>query len=225
MNLFLVPYAGGNRYSLNYIRKCIPAGVSPHPLELPGRGPRIDEPLLDDLGDMVDDLYAQALPFMDGPYAVFGHCMGGLLAFLLARKMVIEQGPLPAHIFVAGCKGPSAFSGPRNKEPDQEELKRMLYNSGTAPELIANADFFGMVEPVMRADLHGFYHYIYEAFSPLNLPLSVIIDERNHLKEEEAGSWQRETVLPVKIYRMPGMLKDTLPALSGVFEQAFSSLQ
>lgn len=221
----MVPFAGGNRYSLGYVRKCLPPAVSFVPLELPGRGPRIEEPLLDDVDEMVDDLYRQLLPFPNAPYAVFGHCMGALLAFLLARKLAAEQQPLPFHVFAAGCKGPSGFSEPRDREPDDSDLKRMLLNSGTAPELVENESFFEMVDPIMRADIHGFYRYIYKKGSPLPLSISVIIDEKNQLKTEEAGLWQQETLFPVSVHRMPGMLKDSLPALSGVFENAFSSLE
>jgi surfactin synthase thioesterase subunit len=222
--LLMVPFAGGNRYSLNYIRKCLPGEVQFTPLELPGRGQRINEPLFDHIPDMVDDLYAQTLSFPDAPYAIFGHCMGALLSILLVRRLATEHARLPFHIFAAGCKGPSALSGRRERKPTPDELKQMLVNSGTSPELIENESFFEMVEPIMRADLQGYNRYIYEEFPPLDLSISVIIDEKNQLNKEEAGLWQKETVLPVNIYRMPGMLKDSLPALSEVFKDNFSFL-
>lgn len=43
---------------------------------------------------------------LDRPFALFGHSMGSLVAFELARHLRGELGVEPAHLFVSICRAP-----------------------------------------------------------------------------------------------------------------------
>lgn len=53
--------------------------------ELPGRRRRFAQPLLRDCNEMARDLLRQMRPQLDQPYVLFGHSLGSLLAYLVAR--------------------------------------------------------------------------------------------------------------------------------------------
>src|ERR1700748_1667932 len=101
MQLISIPFLGGNRYSLNHIRRQLPPGTGYIPVELPGRGTRIDVPLLYDTEEMVADIYGQLLPFIEEPYVLYGDCMGGLLAFLVTRTLRDNGERLPVHLVIS----------------------------------------------------------------------------------------------------------------------------
>ena len=77
------------------------------PLELPGRGKRISEPLLSDIQSMTDDLFLQIKTSIMSPYAFYGHSLGALLGYLLVKRILDEKLPPPLHLFFSGRAGPS----------------------------------------------------------------------------------------------------------------------
>src|SRR5687768_2395386 len=103
INVYCLPFAGGNRYSYQGYVKVAPPFLNIIPIELPGRGSRIKENLVPDLDLMVDDVYAQIKGDLDQPYAIYGHSMGGLLTYLLTKKIRENGHPAPLHLFLTGC--------------------------------------------------------------------------------------------------------------------------
>jgi surfactin synthase thioesterase subunit len=208
ISCFCLPFAGGNRYSYRNYEEVAPSFLRIIPLELPGRGARMKEPLLSDIDSLVHDLYRQIEGFVgSGKYVIYGHSMGGLLACLLARYIRSKNHPLPLHIFITGTPGPSA--------PSRREKKRHLLNrddlvaelkelDGMPDGFWEDKELVKFLEPVFRADLKAVENYIYEEAEPLNIPLTVITGTEEHLIKEEIGLWQKETDHPVEFTEMPG---------------------
>jgi surfactin synthase thioesterase subunit len=206
IKLLAIPFAGGNRYSLNYIRKYLPSDVEFLPLELPGRGLRLNEPLLDRIQDMADDLYMQIRDGGDGPYALFGYCMGALLAYLVARKAAAARESPPAHLFVCGCGAPAGLENSQLHLLEENEFRKILPAFITPVELLESEEFVGMISPVMRADLKGFSEYQHEAAAPLKTRITVILEKGDLLSFEKAGLWQDATSQPIRIGHLSGNL-------------------
>jgi surfactin synthase thioesterase subunit len=96
ITLFCFPHAGGGAHCYAPLGPCLPAAVDLRPLEPPGRGRRAREPLCSDLEAMASDLFTRMAPVArQGPYALFGHSMGGLLAYLCAGRAVAAGLPRP----------------------------------------------------------------------------------------------------------------------------------
>src|SRR5437870_4644362 len=96
--VFCLPSAGGGASVFREWRLAQGDDLEVVAIELPGRETRIAEPLRERVAALVDDL-RDTLP-TDRPYALFGHSMGGLIAFELARALVAPR-PAPAHLFVS----------------------------------------------------------------------------------------------------------------------------
>ena len=98
INVFCLPFAGGNRYSYREYKEKAPSFINFINMEYPGRGARIKEPLISDTDILVNDLYKDIITMIgDGDYAIYGHSLGGLITYLLTRKLMENyQGTNPS---------------------------------------------------------------------------------------------------------------------------------
>ncbi|HVI48348.1 MAG TPA: alpha/beta fold hydrolase [Chitinophaga sp.] len=206
--LYCLPFAGGSRYSYRVYEESMPPFINVIPLEYPGRGARTKDPLVGDINALVEDLYAQIKGSVDNVrYAIYGHSMGGLMACLLARKLIACQHRTPLHLFVTGTSGPSA--------PSRGEKKRHLLNkpdfiqevkdlNGSPEEILSNDELLDYIEPILRNDFRVTENYIYTPGEKLNIPMTVITGTREDMTAEDIQLWQRETSVKVDFRRMPG---------------------
>ena len=208
VNLFCLHFGGGNKYSYReYVEKA-PAFLDIISLEAPGRGARMREPLVTDIHAMVNDLYNQVCDRVnDKPYALYGHSMGGLVAYLLAKKLVENNHPLPVHLFITGTVGPSASSRSQNKRHllDKaafiEEIKKL---GGMPDEILQNEELLYYFEPILRSDFMVSENYVHQKHAPLAVPLTVITGTAEDMEPEEIQLWQNESIYPVDFKRLPG---------------------
>ncbi|MEP6804700.1 MAG: thioesterase domain-containing protein [Flavobacterium sp.] len=111
-----LPFAGGNKYSFSSIEKHVSKNVEWITLELPGRGSRFKESLLDRVDHIVDDLLIQIMPYIElGNYIIYGHSMGTLLGYELAKKITEKKLQRPMALFFTG-RGAPGFSRFNNKK-------------------------------------------------------------------------------------------------------------
>ncbi|WP_212003070.1 thioesterase II family protein [Chitinophaga sp. HK235] len=153
--IFLFHFAGGNCYSFQFLTPLL-SGFEVIIPELPGRGRRMHEPLLNEFDDAAVDLYNQVISRLsdDTPFLLYGHSMGASFVLRLAN-MLEAAGRYPAGVVVSGNAGPGIEKPGRrvryllNKPEFLEELKKL---GGLPQELIDNEELFGFFEPVLRAD-------------------------------------------------------------------------
>ena len=93
-NLFCIPMAGSGatlyrdwQKFFDFLNVC--------PIQLPGRENRITEELVDDPFELVDMMYEGIKGMLDMPFSIFGHSMGGFLAYELVKKIHRETGRYP----------------------------------------------------------------------------------------------------------------------------------
>jgi medium-chain acyl-[acyl-carrier-protein] hydrolase len=209
MLLFCLPNAGGSARIYRRWAGALPTTVDIRPVELPGRGDRVDdllhhraEPLLDDLeARLATETHARARP-----YAMFGHSLGAILAFELARRMR-SRGRPPAHLFLSGHGAPH-LSPPGERIhtlPDAVLLQRIKKLGGTPEEVLADADLMRWLLPVLRADLTVSETYAYRPGPPLTCGITVY----GGISDSEApahhlSAWSRHTTGVVAVRLFPG---------------------
>src|SRR6185369_9129448 len=85
----------------------VPPDIEVLGVQLPGRGSRFKEPLATELSPLLDALALEITRLgEDAPFAFFGHSMGALIAFEVARELRRRGAPLPSHLFVSGHRAP-----------------------------------------------------------------------------------------------------------------------
>lgn len=184
LRLFCFPYGGGGAASFRRWPGSLPPFVEVCPIELPGRGGRLLEPPFTRLKPLLQELSCVLLPYLDQPFAFFGHSMGGLVSFELTRLLRREYGLMPLHLFVSGRRAPQLPDPdpPIHALPESEFLQELRRYNGTPESVLENAELMELFLPVLRADFSVIETYIYQPESPLNCSITAF------------GGWQDGTV-------------------------------
>src|SRR5476649_237391 len=122
LRLFCLPYSGASAMVYARWRRTLPEWLQVCPLELPGRGMRMDEPLQRDIKALAAQLADEISRDLNGPYALFGHSLGGLLAFELAHALRERGVPEPLALFASGTAGPA------RRDVSDTPLKKLTNN-------------------------------------------------------------------------------------------------
>ena len=173
MRLFCIPYAGGGPSVFRTWSMHVPAHVEVCAVHFPGRETRINEPAIDDWMCLVRELSDAIAPYLDRPYALFGHSLGGLICFELAREVRRRFDVEPIHLFVSGSAAPQLpDTDPMSDLPEAEFLDRVREMKGTPPEVMRHPELRTLIVPILRADFSLRDTYQYRVESPLACPIS-----------------------------------------------------
>lgn len=163
VRLFCFPYAGGGDSIFRSWQEGFSEKIDVCPVQLPGRDSRIAEPPYREVDQLVRAAAQALAPYLDKPFALFGHSMGALIAFELARYLRKEYSAQPVHLFVSGHCSPQTMREPLDLELFDCEFPEILgHNNGTSKEALENAELMELVLPVIRADLLLCNSYIYK---------------------------------------------------------------
>ncbi|SNX58046.1 surfactin synthase thioesterase subunit [Streptomyces sp. TLI_55] len=194
--IFLLHYAGSGASIYRDWPPLIPADVSTQAIQLPGRQERLGEPMFTDVGPLVETLADCVTAELDGrPYAVFGHCMGALLAYRLTVELA-ERGEQPPVLLGASAWAPQGFRTPAPEQlrVPQSELVEWARGLGSLPEAILNdTEALGLMMPAMRADLEVCASYHDDA-AEVPCPIVTYSADKDPLVDPEAmDSWVPRT--------------------------------
>src|SRR5574338_625877 len=98
LKLFCFPYAGGTAQLYSGWQEQFRPEICICPSHLPGRGRRAAEPPFRNLHLLVKSLADAIEPQISLPFAFFGHSMGALIAFELARLLRRRHAVEPVHL-------------------------------------------------------------------------------------------------------------------------------
>jgi surfactin synthase thioesterase subunit len=205
VRLFCFPYAGGSEAIFRTWQQNLPETIEVLPIQLPGRGARMKEPPLTRLPPLVQTLSHSLRPEMDLPFAFFGHSMGGMISFELARQLRREGGPLPVHLFIsARCCPEQVDDLHTNETPDEDLIQRLRHYEGTPKEVLENAELMQLLLPVIRADMVLCDTYVCDAEPPLPTPITAFGGLQDHLSARPClEGWQNYTSGRFKLRMFP----------------------
>ncbi|GAA4278250.1 thioesterase II family protein [Aquimarina mytili] len=208
INLFCLPYAGGSAAIYSSWKSSLMPNVVLKPIELSGRGRRFDEALYKNIDHAVNDvLKIIRNEISKTPYALFGHSMGGIMVYELARKIREEQLRPPSHIFISGRSAPNI---PKERKkfsqmPIHEFRKEVLNLGGTPKEFFEHPELLDLFLPILKNDfrLVETYNFI-EQNSILDNNLSILIGEHDDLTKEQGEGWSMLTTNACSIHYFDG---------------------
>ncbi|WP_424663845.1 thioesterase II family protein [Candidatus Binatus sp.] len=225
MRLFCFPYAGGAASVFRNWSEGLPADVEVCPIQFPGRGTRLMEPPFRKLSLLVEALAEALRPLLDKPFAFFGHSLGSLVSFELARQLRVKHQASPIRLFVSAGPAPQIphRGPPINSLPKEEFAAELRRLNGTPAELLNDKELMDIVLPSLRADFALYESYRYLSGLPLNCPISTfggLNDQRvNH---DDLEAWRDQTTASFSIRMFPGdhfFLKTTQPLLLRALSQ------
>ncbi|MBM9509325.1 thioesterase II family protein [Actinacidiphila acididurans] len=207
IRLFCLPYAGGSAAAYRDWPALAPADIQVCPVELPGRGGRFGEPPFLRMRPLAGALAAAIAPYLDRPFAVFGHSMGGLLGFELTRTLRRRGLPLPAHLFVSATAAPGTPRArpPIHGAPDAEVVAELRRLGGTPREVLEDGELMALTLPTIRADFSALETYEYLPEPPLPVPVTVLGGTDDPLVPvRDLDGWRGQSAAGARLRVLPG---------------------
>jgi medium-chain acyl-[acyl-carrier-protein] hydrolase len=208
MRLFCFPYAGGGAGVFREWPKQLPATVEVCAVKLPGRGTRLHEPAYTSLPPLVEAIAEGLAPHLrDKPFAFFGHSMGALVGFELARLLRGRGEPSPAHLFVSGSRAPH-LPTPRPHIyalPEAELIEELRRLGGTPREVLEHPELMQLMLPIIRADFSVCQTYAHREGPPLDCPVTAFGGLQDEdIEREHVAAWRRQTTSTFSARMLPG---------------------
>jgi medium-chain acyl-[acyl-carrier-protein] hydrolase len=207
IRLFCFPYAGGGSAIYRKWPEGLPGNVEVGLIQLPGRETRLREKPLTEIAHIIEHLAQGLRSYLDKPFAFFGHSMGAIISFELARHLRRTHQVEPERLFVSGRRAPQLpDSDPITYDlPDQEFLAEVVRLNGTPIMALENQELMQLMLPLLRADFTvcQTYRYIHE--SPLRCPITAFggLEDRA-AGREKIDPWRAQTTNSFSLFMLPG---------------------
>lgn len=230
LRLFCFPYAGGTAHNFRRWPEGLPNFVQVCTANLPGRGSRIKERPFSDIFELVEAVGREILPLLDMPFALFGHSMGAMISFELARHLRREGRAQPVHLFLSGRRAPQLpVVEPTSYDLPEEAFKQKLRTlNGTPAEVLEHPELMELMLPLLRADFSVVETYSYRAEPPLDVPITVFGGLQDHqVGREVLTPWSGQTTAQTTVRMLPGdhfFLNTARPALLNLLSKELERL-
>lgn len=207
LRLFCFPYAGGSAQVFRPWPDSLPPTVEVCAIELPGRGTRLKQAPFTRIEPLVEAIALALLPMLDKPFAFFGHSMGALVSFELAR-LLRKQGDLQlSHLFISGRYAPQLLAPepPIHALPEAEFVEKLRRYNGTPSQVLENAELMELFLPILRADFELLETYVYKNEPAFDFPITAFggLQDLDASRQELSG-WANHTTAAFDLQMFPG---------------------
>jgi surfactin synthase thioesterase subunit/acyl transferase domain-containing protein len=217
MRLFGFPFAGGGAATFRKWTEHLDPGIELVAIEPPGRQTRISEAPIREIGEFLRQLVPELLPFLDKPFAVYGHCLGALTLFETVCTLIGEHGIAPVHVFVSGARAPDQLH--RHQEFETDLMERLLklpgynlfepiyqqpddvfseailqFNVLATESLVQDPELRPLILPAIRAEFEMSSNYRYMPGAPWDVPITCLTGIHDtYVSADNARAWSRFT--------------------------------
>jgi len=232
MRLICFPSAGSGVSSLHSWLQGMPSSVELCPIQLPGREDRRLEPPFRRMEPLVVAVADVLQPLLNLPYALFGHSLGALTAFEVAREFRRRGLRSPTRLLVSSRIAPQLpprFS-PIHHLPEPEFIRQLASRYGPIPApILAEPELMLLFSPVLRSDIEILETYSYRAESPLEIAISVFGGDNDATVDKNGlNAWSEQTTTSMAVRTFPGdhffprvAREDFLKAISSDLAESF----
>lgn len=207
LRVFCFPYAGAGASIFRNWHAGLPREVEVCPIQLPGREGRLRETPFPALPPLIPKLAQVLSSFLNLPFVFFGHCMGALISFELARHLRRQRCPGPVHLFASGQRAPQLPSVLQavHQLPDAQLIGELRRLNAVPEEVLQDTEFMRMLLPTLRADFAICATYAYNRQDPLDCSISALGGvEDFKVSHDQLAAWREQTHGTFTEWMFPG---------------------
>jgi surfactin synthase thioesterase subunit len=201
--LVCFPHAGGSASYFLPVARTLAPQVDVLSVQYPGRQDRRVEAAYTDIGALAESIHHGLTRWTDRPLSFFGHSMGALVAFEVARRFGEGSGQ-PVHLYVSGRRAPSTHRTENLHLLDDAGIATEIRSlGGTEAALLADSELMAMVIPTLRSDYQAAETYDCPPDRTVRCPVTALVgqsDPRATLAEVQ--KWEEHTTgtFDLKVY-------------------------
>lgn len=201
--IIFMPHAGGSgEFYIPWFKNLKPHADCLY-ATLAGRGARMMEEAVDDINKLVSQLAEELFSFevdKEANLIFWGHSMGALLAFELAKKLAKEYSIDCQHLFLSGHRAPNLpLCRQYWHSLDDATLYAKLTEMGGVDSQISFEVFQPFISTV-RADLKLCETYNYDSAARLTCPATIYWGEQDeYINKENMPEWQQQFKKKVRL--------------------------
>lgn len=228
IRLFCFPFAGAGAATCRTWVDVLHPSIEVVGVEPPGRASRIHEPPLKTIDDFLDVLVPVMLPYLDKPFALYGHCIGGLTSFETARALLEDHRLRVEHLIVSGSRPPHRVKQlglfeetlladvlthekfdpllPPYEQPDEVFMDMLRhFRLDATEEFLQHPELRNLLLPTIRAEFAMAWNYRCTVEAPWDIPITCFtgLDDA-YVTREDAMAWSRFTKSTFTIHLREG---------------------
>lgn len=205
--LVCFPHAGGSASFFHPLALRFAQDADVVSLQYPGRQDRRREPLITAIDTYADQLTTVLASMPDVPTVFFGHSMGAVLAFEVARRLEDRGIDVPRSIIASGRRAPSTVRDDEqvHLRDDNGIIAELKLLNGTGAQLFGDDEIVRMAMPGIRGDYQAIETYSCAPGVTVRCPITVLVgreDPKATLEESEA--WRGHTTGDFRLKTFPG---------------------
>lgn len=207
LRLFCFAYAGASVSAFHAWSEVLPPDIELCPIQLPGRGTRIQETPCQRLHPLVQTLAPLIQAQADRPFAFFGHSLGALIGFEVARELRRQSGPTPKYLWMSGSRAPQLpdVEPPIHRLSDARFTEKLRQLQGTPTAILEDEQMMARLLPALRADFALLETYLYTNEAPLDIPIMVFGGHQDcKVSPDDLGAWRDQTTQAFKLQMFAG---------------------
>lgn len=207
VRLFCFPYLGGGIHVFRPWTIKLPRFIEVCAIQLPGRGSRLEEPSLSRMTTLVKTLSSIISGYLNKPFAFFGHSMGALVGFELARELRASYQVEPTHLFVSGSCAPDNLKKEKTiyNLDDSDFLREIRHLHEIPDETFEQPELVELVLPALRADFAIYQTYAYKSQARLGCPISAFGGRQDPgVSKSCLNGWRKQTTSDFSVEMFPG---------------------
>ncbi len=209
IKLFCFPYAGGSAVIYNQWKQYLDSTIEVRPIELAGRGKRINEQLYNDVPEVIEDVWNILKNEINNTkYVFYGHSMGAMIAYEVAQRMQKYNYPKPLHIFFSGRSAPHVKREDEKKYhlmPEDKFRKEIIELGGTPPEFFEHPELLEVFLPLLKNDFKLSETNTHNGeIQPLDINITIFLGKDDDLTSEQCDGWKKHSTKLCSIHYFEG---------------------